>query len=42
MSKGAWIVLPLVLDIDRLRSRLGTVILAQTASDLPSLINEIH
>lgn len=42
LSKGAWTALPLAhLGIDKLRGRLSRVLLAQIASELPSLMNEI-
>ncbi|KAG7289877.1 hypothetical protein NEMBOFW57_006254 [Staphylotrichum longicolle] len=42
LGKGAWTALPLAqLGIDKLRGRLSRVLLAQIASELPSLMNEI-
>ncbi len=42
LSKGAWTELPLAhLGIDKLRGRLSKVLLAQIASELPSLMSEI-
>jgi len=42
LSRGAWTALPLAhLGIDKLRGRLSKVLLAQIASELPSLMSEI-